>query len=1169
MNRIKSMLNKATLLLTLLVFSFGASRAATYYISNSGNDSNTGLIAAQAWKTLAKVNSWTFKPGDQILFQRGSTFYGSLTVKNSGTASNPITYGAYGTGEKPVITGFTTVTGWTSEGGGIYSKVITSEGATNMVIVDGVQCAIGRYPNNSFLTYEACNTNISIVDNELQSSPNWTGAEVVIKKNGFNIDRCLITNHTGNVLTYTNLGGTGNATAGYGYFIQNDLRTLDQFGEWYHDINTGRFYVYFGVENPNSHVIKVATINKIITNTSGYDYIIIDGISISGSIYSTIDFITSSDNCSIRNCYIAFSGIDGIRLTGSSETIDSNIISNCNVGGIAIGASGKTNNIVSNNQITNCNLLDGQKKANDSGFSFPSGILAAYGECLIQYNRIENVGYNGMHVGGINQLIKNNRINNVVMRLRDGGAIYTNGTTTNFIIDGNIISNSIGNSDGTPALIPTGEGIYLDEYCDGVTVKNNTIFNCSNNGIKLHKAHNNIIQDNTSFGNGFQIIFENHESADNLHDNVVTGNKFIAKSGQYALRFYNAYNSTAIGTLNNNYYARPVDDDDVFTTYLIGVGTSTKTLTDWKTFSSQDANSLGSPITVSSDSDIYFYYNPTKNDSTVVLAQPGIDVTGQAYVSPITLAPYTSIVIIRDASIGNYYYVSSSTGNDNNAGTHDLPWASLTKVNAASLVPKDRVLFKKGDSWIGQLIPKSGSGLGDIIYSSYGTGNKPLITQSVSLNSTSNWVNVSGNIWRNVDYTISSTELTTNMTDAANYSDALAPAAANKSVDVTTYHSGTNSLKMTCSANQGSAGAMYWRTNTGIQMNAGTWYELSMYIKASAASSLNSVFVTDGSGNAIGAEIYGTKSITTDWVKYTWTFSPTTTTTGGRIYVQFGTGLTAGNSLWFDDIQYRQITNYYAGYEIGNVILNNSAAGVRKWDLVSCTSQGNWFWDSTNRILEIYSYENPAIVYNDIKLCNALVIVDNANKSYITIDGLSIKYGGTSGIGYGSNSHYQTIKNCDVAWCGGKQWGATTTRLGNGIDFYDNSSNNLVENCRIWEIYDAGVSNQGGTNGTSQSNITYQNNQIWNCEYSYESFNLGTSTTASNILFENNTCYNAGGGWSHSQRPDPSGFHVWLANPPTTITSFIIRNNIFDTAASVGYYNWSNVYSNYAINYNL
>jgi hypothetical protein len=80
------------------------------------------------------------------LFKRGDTWTGTLTVKASGTSVAPITYGAWGEGAKPVITGFTTISGWTNEGGGIYSKVITSESQTNMVTIDGVNTGMGQIP---------------------------------------------------------------------------------------------------------------------------------------------------------------------------------------------------------------------------------------------------------------------------------------------------------------------------------------------------------------------------------------------------------------------------------------------------------------------------------------------------------------------------------------------------------------------------------------------------------------------------------------------------------------------------------------------------------------------------------------------------------------------------------------------------------------------------------------------------------------------------------------------------------------------------------------------------------------------------------------------------------------------------------------------------------------
>jgi parallel beta-helix repeat protein len=54
---------------------------------------------------VAKVNASRFNPGDQILFRRGDTWREQLNVPSSGTEGNPITFGAYGSGDKPIITG--------------------------------------------------------------------------------------------------------------------------------------------------------------------------------------------------------------------------------------------------------------------------------------------------------------------------------------------------------------------------------------------------------------------------------------------------------------------------------------------------------------------------------------------------------------------------------------------------------------------------------------------------------------------------------------------------------------------------------------------------------------------------------------------------------------------------------------------------------------------------------------------------------------------------------------------------------------------------------------------------------------------------------------------------------------------------------------------------------
>lgn len=69
----------------------------------NGDDSNTGRAANQAWKSLAKANSNPFKPGDSLVLKRGERFSGGLALTLEGTAGNPITIGAYGEGNSPII----------------------------------------------------------------------------------------------------------------------------------------------------------------------------------------------------------------------------------------------------------------------------------------------------------------------------------------------------------------------------------------------------------------------------------------------------------------------------------------------------------------------------------------------------------------------------------------------------------------------------------------------------------------------------------------------------------------------------------------------------------------------------------------------------------------------------------------------------------------------------------------------------------------------------------------------------------------------------------------------------------------------------------------------------------------------------------------------------------
>jgi hypothetical protein len=82
-----------------------AMMSATYYVSPTGNDSNSGTISAP-WKSIGKVSGTHLNPGDKVLFQGGSTFSGSLNLYNDGgSATNPVTISSYGSGRAIISSG--------------------------------------------------------------------------------------------------------------------------------------------------------------------------------------------------------------------------------------------------------------------------------------------------------------------------------------------------------------------------------------------------------------------------------------------------------------------------------------------------------------------------------------------------------------------------------------------------------------------------------------------------------------------------------------------------------------------------------------------------------------------------------------------------------------------------------------------------------------------------------------------------------------------------------------------------------------------------------------------------------------------------------------------------------------------------------------------------------
>ena len=603
--------NRLILVLVIIffgVFNSNQSLASNYYFSSSnGNDNYTNTQARNSntpWKTIDKLNSvfTSLMAGDSILFKRGDIFEGAIIISKSGAAFAPFVFSAYGQGNTPVISGLTGLWNWKPIGNGIYESPL-SVTATNLMF-DNAQQPLGRYPNNGYLTYEASETNTSITDYELNGTTNWTGAEVVIRKNRWTLDRAIIKAHYTGYLIYENIN-SAYSTNGYGYFIQNHVKTLDKVGEWLYDAKTKKVLVYYGTESPSAHVVRVSTSPKLV-DIKGFNFINFENLSFVGAGEYAFNLVNAK-NISIKNCRIEYTGYEAVMASFSPDLkLENNIVNYSLSGGFNLDV-GCTNASIIKNTIKNTGLIAGLGRSGNGTYE---GITAFGNATQIEQNMIENTGYCGIYFGGNSSYAKNNIITNFCTVKDDGAGIYVGdwSATYNKRIEGNIISEGKGNSEGTNYITSLqAEGIYVDDQSQSVNIINNTVFSCANNGIKVHNAKDVFISKNTLFNNGAQLRLEqDHYMATStyIRNNNIKNNIFFSKSeAQFTSKLSSHQDDVAsFGNLDSNFYCRPLNELSDINIALVRNGQNIEQnydLTGWKTAYGKDPNSKISPTTIS------------------------------------------------------------------------------------------------------------------------------------------------------------------------------------------------------------------------------------------------------------------------------------------------------------------------------------------------------------------------------------------------------------------------------------------------------------------------------------------------------------------------------------------------------------------------------------------
>jgi len=689
------------------LFSFGSTKkevaiaGTSYYIDDkSGNDAQNGLSPATAWKTISQINSRTFAAGDVVYLKRGGVFYGSVNIPRSN-----FSIGAYDVGANPIISGFTELTSWTNAGGGVYySTQANIKYNCNLITLNGIPQQVGRWPNadsgatKGYLAYESFNGNTQITDNQLPGTPNWTGAQVVIRKEGYILETDSVTAQSGGTITYAGLPpinprngvGPSNPTsipatpshAGFGFFFQRDIRTLNSFGEWYFNNTLKRMSMYFGSNNPASYTIKVSTVDTLI-NIGSKTNINISNVDFEGGNLCSV-FTQDASDVTITNSNTANAGAKGIFFWNTPNTL----IDNCSFNYVASNAIDITgryapNVTVSNTTVKNTATILGM----GNFFDIPEmdGIFVSVSTgAVVEYCSVDTVGYIGIRFQGNGVRVRRNFVNFHDYLKDDGGGIYTfsNDGTTDRIVEYNIVLNGKGAPYGN--FNPThAEGIYCDGGAAGVTIRYNSIAYNSERAIYMNDPKDIPVYNNTCFSNGWNgysngtggFGIQKH-CGKNIFNFRVTNNIFWSQEtyqGNFTYFNYGVTDPTIptatdigqalqkVGYIDSNYYCLTKTGAFDYSYQQVCDGAYTfPPAINFPTWTSWTGHDLKSK-TFSFNATALFIYNKTKVAVTVPLSGNYVDVFGNSYPGTITLQPSTSAILTLTGAITNYWTLTTST----------------------------------------------------------------------------------------------------------------------------------------------------------------------------------------------------------------------------------------------------------------------------------------------------------------------------------------------------------------------------------------------------------------------------------------------------------------------------------------------------------------------------
>lgn len=549
------------LLLLLSTGLAGPAAATDFYLAANGSDANAGTSSALPWQTLAKLsaelsgpsgtNSVSVQPGDRIFFRRGDTFRGTVALQAFNNFN--LTFDAYGAGALPILSGAVPVAGWTPAGGGVWQATLAQP--VQYLYAGGQLQTLARYPNTGYL-YATASTGTSVEAPQIQAAGlNFDGASACLRENDYTVNRQVVTATSGSRVQWGS--AIGAPTVGANFYFDNKRTLLDAATEWYYDGGTQTLYYQPAAgTDPNTLALEACVAGQGFRGIDNRSGITIQNLDLRYYAEYGIRLPGASDNVRILNNRISHTTTALVLGGAGGRVWDNAVTDSYRDGLVLVNLAGGS---ASRNTVRRTGTRFGLNRPGFTGGYYTSGIDLIFGGmgAVIDRNLVEDAGYVGIRFNGSGVLIEKNVINNTLLNMADGGAIYCFGPESNTCtIRDNFINNVVGDHNGSPGGIAL--GVYFDNASYGHKLLHNTVADVSSGGGILVNAgsYGHTIRQNTTYN--CTMTFADWQAANPIINNRVARNTFYSlHESQAALQLTSTSNRWNMLSADSNAYCNP------------------------------------------------------------------------------------------------------------------------------------------------------------------------------------------------------------------------------------------------------------------------------------------------------------------------------------------------------------------------------------------------------------------------------------------------------------------------------------------------------------------------------------------------------------------------------------------------------------------------------------